>query len=316
MASPFFRVLLGNIVDGEMELELDHKNPEEFALILAILHHRSDFVPRKVTAESLCGIATYCVMYGVRTSLAPWCKAWIDRLLPNRDSWRTVESQKRQLLVKWLCISYNVGSLKMFSKISLEVLKACVHRGDHNCKIGVDGCEDMGSKEFRTLPYQLRDALLEARSEYMNGVYDNLQKLREDYRASGLNYKDSKCEYKGYYGSAEWADKLNCDCMMLGVVERGLRRVGLMNSTSTIELDAISIEDLYKKLNAFLHSAHEGVSERDRKIGTHECCRQTLKPKLNPLMSTALDKYHSDFVRSMEKWFKDQCNCYAMDEKN
>lgn len=58
-------------------------HPEDFVLILAVLHLRSDLVPRKITMDAPLQLSNDCVRFQVRKPIEGWAKTWIDALLPD-----------------------------------------------------------------------------------------------------------------------------------------------------------------------------------------------------------------------------------------
>jgi len=100
MPSPVFRAMLGTNSHfkeakelasrdhsmAPVEVNIEDDDPDAFAVILRILQHQHDSVPKEIKADKLYQIAILCDKYDLRHSLS----FWLDRWIPTPHELRSV----------------------------------------------------------------------------------------------------------------------------------------------------------------------------------------------------------------------------------
>ena len=60
-----------------LEVSIEGDDPDVFAVILRVLHHQHDSVPKEIKVDKLFQVAILCDKYDLRQSLSFWLERWI-----------------------------------------------------------------------------------------------------------------------------------------------------------------------------------------------------------------------------------------------
>ena len=129
MTSPVFNAMLGEnsqfreaskLADAKKTgipyaLALEDDNPNALAIILFIVHHHHEMVPRELNEDQLYDIAILCDKYDMRRPLGMWLDViWIPPL--------TARTPADKLGNKWLFISVVFGLKSTFTAVTKRII--------------------------------------------------------------------------------------------------------------------------------------------------------------------------------------------------
>ena len=90
-------------------------DPHALAVLLNVLHFRSEKVPRTVSFDELWELAVLCDKYGCVSAMEPWIAMWTRKLPQHRDNFS-------ECLVKWLSMARVFGRDDLFEKVTREII--------------------------------------------------------------------------------------------------------------------------------------------------------------------------------------------------
>jgi len=127
LASPVFRAMLGinasfkegnalrnrNASSPPIDITLEDDEPRALAVLLRIVHHQYDWIPRTLNGNQLYQVAIVCDKYDMRGVLGLWLDQWIP--LDTNCGGKIVGDQ-------WLYIAYTFGRKALFTQLSKDLI--------------------------------------------------------------------------------------------------------------------------------------------------------------------------------------------------
>lgn len=80
------------------EVNLEEDDPDALEIILNIVHHRGEFVPKWLDPERMFEVATLCDKYDMGSALRGWACLWTDKI--------TMEDVKGKDAIRWLAVAW------------------------------------------------------------------------------------------------------------------------------------------------------------------------------------------------------------------
>ncbi|OAA62866.1 hypothetical protein SPI_04406 [Niveomyces insectorum RCEF 264] len=201
---PWDRMLNGSFGEARTDhpkiFDFTEDGATALTIIMSIIHFQFSNVPQSVELPTLADLARLTDKYMLTTLVAPWLKAWIDRLRP------TVEQPENG--PSWLWIAWEYGLADVFNKVSHNICQAtelwCVHPAESASSSGTQGTKDACYSAFvngvplpTTLPLGAREAILAKRrtiiSAFLRRVFRYLENLRNE---SHCPVTESLCQHK------------------------------------------------------------------------------------------------------------------------
>ncbi|MCJ1472160.1 hypothetical protein MMC13_000807 [Lambiella insularis] len=119
MLSSQFKEGLHNRPAGQKHtVQLHEDDTEALTIVCNIIHHRTESVPRQLTAHLIKAIAVISDKYNIARAVSPFCEIWFQS---------TCESKNPTNLNRLLFMAYVLDNAYAFSRISWEILK--IHTG-------------------------------------------------------------------------------------------------------------------------------------------------------------------------------------------
>jgi len=127
LASSVFRAMLGinasfkegsalrnrNASSPPINITLEDDEPKALAVLLRIVHHQYDWIPRTLDVSQLYQVAIVCDKYDMRDVLGLWLDQWIP--LATQCGGKIVGDQ-------WLYIAYTFGREALFTQLSRDLI--------------------------------------------------------------------------------------------------------------------------------------------------------------------------------------------------
>ncbi|KAF8426735.1 hypothetical protein EV426DRAFT_592604 [Tirmania nivea] len=260
MLSPVFRAMLGagsHFKEGKelasrgpgmapVEVKIEDDDPDVFAVILRILHHQYDSVPKVIRGDKLYKVAILCDKYDLRKALSFVLDKWIPtpHKLPPVILPRGVVSQPD----KELFMAYVFGMEEVFKTVSKDLILTY---------------KDMGifghTLQFDNVPQIIVDEIMAARAMAIEAIVSFVHQ--------SITLYDNPMRVQCQYG------RECCDAFVLGLLIRNFKKMGLYPEASSICMQ--SVKHIRGRI-AFLEQPEFAFFDSCKAVG---CCD-------NPLLCT------------------------------
>lgn len=257
MSSPVFRAMLGakshfkeakelaNCDRGmaPVEVNIEDDDPDVFAVILRILHHQNDSVPKVVKEDKLYQIAILCDKYDLRQALS----CWLDKWIPASHDLRSVilPGSVAFQIDKRLFMAYVFRKEEVFKVISKDLI------------LTYNDLRPFG--RFENIPQAIVSAIMVARKAAITAMFSCIRQSISKYDEP----MKVQCQYK----------RECCDAFVLGLLIREFKRIGVYPETPSIRQQ--SVEDIRDKIASMKHPefAIFGDLKLAGSCGMHEFCK-------------------------------------------
>ncbi|KAF8426733.1 hypothetical protein EV426DRAFT_592600 [Tirmania nivea] len=190
LASSVFRVMLGanaRFSEGNalrnrdassppIEITLGDDNPNALALLLRIVHHQYDWVPRTLDDNQLYQVAIVCDKYDMRGVLGLWLDQWIPE--DTKSGGKITGDQ-------WLFIAYAFGKQALFTELSKDlILTSTVDAGGSLlAPLPTSNSVQAQSSFNHYIPSSIVAEISNRHKRTIQGMLDYIHQLIEAYRA-------------------------------------------------------------------------------------------------------------------------------------